>query len=150
MDGNSGYGWWSLFQQCLIHIPNVWDRTVAQNVFKIAWCPFLLRRRGKDLEMYCRCEDKGPILCGGLLLAWPESHCYLPKSRTHRIPHLGWDEIVSTGEYCWLTCCLFTSQSPPTKVRWPDPIGPKWLPLESQLPAVFVPWQSPLSSIGTL
>lgn len=34
---------------------------------------------------------------------------------------------------------LFTSQSPPTNVRWPDPIGPKWLPLETQLPAVFVP-----------
>lgn len=27
-----GYGWWSLFQQCLIHIVSFWDRTVAQKV----------------------------------------------------------------------------------------------------------------------
>lgn len=85
----------------------------------MAWRPFLLWWRGKDREMYCRCENKGPLFCGSLLLAWTEPHRYL-HSRSLAAP-LGRDGNISTGEYCWLICCLFTSQSPPTIVLiWPN------------------------------
>lgn len=104
------------------------------SVFQMAWRPCLLLQRGKELAFT---EGARVYYCGGLLSACFESQCSPPQLLAHCFP-CPRDETISTGEYCLLTCCLFTSQSPPTIVHWPDSFGPKWLSLESQLPAVVV------------
>lgn len=86
-------------------------------------------------------ENKGPFffffLRGGLLCL---SHNTLRHSRSLAVslpsPKMTPYPQANTAD----SLAVFViSQSPPTVVRWPDPVGPKWLPLESQLPAVVVP-----------
>lgn len=93
-----GYGWWSLFQQCLIHIVSFWDRTVAQKVSASISAATAKEGSGDGLNA----REQGSVFfsCGGLLLAWPESQRCAPQSLTRRFPPLSRDETISTGEYC--------------------------------------------------
>lgn len=80
-------------------------------------------------------------MCGGLLLAWPESHHYSPQSSTRAVSLLsaGMKPYPQANTADSLAVYFAYLPVTTTVVRWPDPIRPKWLPLESQLPAVTVP-----------
>lgn len=117
-----------------------WDRTVAQKAFlKMAPCPFLERRRGKDLE-----KTGSFFLCGGSLLAWPKSHRYPPQSSTRAVSLLsaGMKPYPQANTADSLAVYFAYLPVTTTRVCWHDAIRPKWLPLESQLPAVIVPSDS--------
>lgn len=81
--------------------------------------PFVLRWRGKNSGTH------RPVrVCVCLLVAWTASHCNghthspFPSFRPGR-------KVISSGGFCWLSCCLFTFQSPPRRVSWADPTGLK-------------------------
>lgn len=79
--------------------------------------PFVAREEFRD-------ASPGPCLrmfAGGLncvTLQRSHTHSPFPSLRPGR-------KVISSGGFCWLSCCLFTFQSPPRRVSWADPTGLK-------------------------
>lgn len=88
---------------------------ISGPVFSV--CASMAREEFRD-------ASPGPCLrmfAGGLncvTLQRSHTHSPFPSLRPGR-------KVISSGGFCWLSCCLFTFQSPPRRVSWADPTGLK-------------------------
>lgn len=116
-----------------------------------------LRNSFKWLSVHFCCDSEGRV-CRCSVRARTRVHCcvvwrsaiglawvtLLPATVAHSSlpsPPPGWNHIHSPILLTHLLFIYLPVTTHNNLLAWPT--GPKWLPLESQLPAVVIPWQFP-------